>query len=250
MSLEIDRVSKSFDGKSAVLGDVSLSVEDGEFLALLGPSGSGKTTLLSIISGLTAPDRGKLVLNDEDITSVPAARRRFGMVFQSYALFRHMSVADNIGFGLRVMDRAERPSKADRKARVEELLAMIDMAGLGDRYPAQLSGGQRQRVAMARALAISPRLLLLDEPFSALDALVRRDLRRSVRDLQKKVGVTAILVTHDQAEAFEVADRVAVMREGAIEQIGTPDELRTRPASPFVESFLQVGLSAAPDWTI
>ncbi|SMC33821.1 sulfate transport system ATP-binding protein [Fulvimarina manganoxydans] len=249
MSLEIDRVSKSFDGKSAVLGDVSLSVEDGEFLALLGPSGSGKTTLLNIISGLTAPDRGKLVLNDEDITSVPAARRRFGMVFQSYALFRHMSVADNIGFGLRVMDRAERPSKADRKARVEELLAMIDMAGLGDRYPAQLSGGQRQRVAMARALAISPRLLLLDEPFSALDALVRRDLRRSVRDLQQRVGVTAILVTHDQAEAFEVADRVAVMRDGAIEQIGTPDELRARPATPFVESFLGLG-PTAPDWTI
>ncbi|MEE2952763.1 MAG: ATP-binding cassette domain-containing protein [Pseudomonadota bacterium] len=249
MSLEIDRVSKSFDGKSAVLGDVSLSVEDGEFLALLGPSGSGKTTLLNIISGLTAPDRGKLVLNDEDITSVPAARRRFGMVFQSYALFRHMSVADNIGFGLRVIDRAERPSKADRKARVEELLAMIDMAGLGDRYPAQLSGGQRQRVAMARALAISPRLLLLDEPFSALDALVRRDLRGSVRDLQQRVGVTAILVTHDQAEAFEVADRVAVMRDGAIEQIGTPDELRARPATPFVESFLGLG-PTAPDWTI
>ena len=249
MSLKIDRVSKSFDGRSPVLGDVSLSVEDGEFLALLGPSGSGKTTLLNIISGLTAPDSGRLVLNGEDITSVPAARRRFGMVFQSYALFRHMSVADNIGFGLRVMDRSERPSKADRKTRVEELLTMIDMAGYGDRYPAQLSGGQRQRVAMARALAIDPRLLLLDEPFSALDALVRRDLRGSVRDLQRKVGVTAILVTHDQAEAFEVADRVAVMREGAIEQIGTPDELRAHPATPFVESFLGLG-ATAPDWTI
>ena len=235
MSLKIDRVSKSFDGRSPVLGDVSLSVEDGEFLALLGPSGSGKTTLLNIISGLTAPDSGRL--------------RRFGMVFQSYALFRHMSVADNIGFGLRVMDRSERPSKADRKTRVEELLTMIDMAGYGDRYPAQLSGGQRQRVAMARALAIDPRLLLLDEPFSALDALVRRDLRGSVRDLQRKVGVTAILVTHDQAEAFEVADRVAVMREGAIEQIGTPDELRAHPATPFVESFLGLG-PTAPDWTI
>ena len=233
MSLKIDRVSKSFDGRSPVLGDVSLSVEDGEFLALLGPSGSGKTTLLNIISGLTAPDSGRLVLKGEDITSVPAARRRFGMVFQSYALFRHMSVADNIGFGLRVMDRSERPSKADRKTRVEELLTMIDMAGYGDRYPAQLSGGQRQRV----------------ERREGLDALVRRDLRGSVRDLQRKVGVTAILVTHDQAEAFEVADRVAVMREGAIEQIGTPDELRAHPATPFVESFLGLG-PTAPDWTI
>ncbi|RFC65274.1 ATP-binding cassette domain-containing protein [Fulvimarina endophytica] len=238
MTLQIERVSKSFDGTSAVLEDTSLTVRDGEFLALLGPSGSGKTTLLNVVSGLTRPESGRLVLDGEDITDLSAGRRRFGMVFQSYALFRHMNVADNIAFGLRVMDRSERPSKAERRERVEELLAMIDMVGFGERYPAQLSGGQRQRVAMARALAIRPRLLLLDEPFSALDAKVRRELRDSVRDLQQRVGVTTILVTHDQAEAFGIADRVAIMREGSIEQIGTPDELRAHPASPFVESFL------------
>ena len=237
MSLEIDRISKSFDGEAAVLRDVSLTVRDGEFLALLGPSGSGKTTLLNLIAGLTQPDGGTLRLDGEDITRRPAGARRFGMVFQSYALFRHMSVADNIAFGLRVM-RKDRPSKAARRARVAELLDLIEMPDMADRYPAQLSGGQQQRVAMARALAISPRLLLLDEPFSALDAQVRRSLRGSVRDLQQKVGVTAILVTHDQTEAFEIADRVAVMNGGIIEQVGTPADLAERPSSDFVRDFI------------
>lgn len=244
MSLEIDRVSKSFDGAQAVLDEVSLAMREGEFLALLGPSGSGKTTLLNVVAGLTRPDAGRLVLDGEDITALPAGRRRFGMVFQSYALFRHMSVADNVAFGLRVLPRAARPSKARRGERVEELLDLIGMADLGGRYPAQLSGGQRQRVAMARALAIEPRLLLLDEPFSALDAQVRQALRGSVRELQRRVGVAAILVTHDQAEAFAVADRVAVMNEGRIEQMGTRSELTDAPATPFVRDFLAAASGA------
>ncbi|SFG25455.1 sulfate transport system ATP-binding protein [Palleronia marisminoris] len=238
MTLEIDRITKSFDGDAAVLNEVSLTVKDGEFLALLGPSGSGKTTLLNLIAGLTKPDGGTLRLDGDDITTRPAGARRFGMVFQSYALFRHMTVADNIGFGLRVLKGKDRPTKPARRARVAELLDLIEMPDLGDRYPAQLSGGQQQRVAMARALAISPRLLLLDEPFSALDAQVRRNLRGSVRDLQQKVGVTAILVTHDQAEAFEIADRVAVMNGGIIEQVGTPADLAERPSSDFVRDFI------------
>ncbi|PZX12876.1 sulfate transport system ATP-binding protein [Palleronia aestuarii] len=241
MSLEIANVSKSFDGAEAVLDDVSLAMHEGEFLALLGPSGSGKTTLLNVVAGLTRPDRGRLVLDGEDITDRHAGARRFGMVFQSYALFRHMSVAQNVDFGLRVLPRAERPPKAERDARVRELLDLIEMGDLGARYPAQLSGGQRQRVAMARALAISPKLLLLDEPFSALDAQVRQSLRGSVRELQRKVGVAAILVTHDQTEAFAIADRVAVMNTGRIEQIGTERELRDAPASPFVRDFLKAG---------
>ncbi|CUH40913.1 Sulfate/thiosulfate import ATP-binding protein CysA [Jannaschia seosinensis] len=240
MSLEIDRITKTFDG-AAVLRDVSLNVRDGEFLALLGPSGSGKTTLLNLIAGLTQPDGGKLLLDGTDITHKPAGARRFGMVFQSYALFRHMSVADNIAFGLRIMRGRDRPSKAERRTRVCELLDLIEMPELADRYPAQLSGGQQQRVAMARALAISPRLLLLDEPFSALDAQVRRSLRGSVRDLQRKVGVTALLVTHDQSEAFEIADRVAVMNGGLIEQVGTREELQQNPASDFVRQFIAAG---------
>ena len=241
MSLRIETLSKSFDGGASVLREVSLTVHDGEFLALLGPSGSGKTTLLNAIAGLLTPDSGRLLLDGEDITHIPAGQRRFGMVFQSYALFRHMNVAQNVEFGLRVLKGNARPSKAGRRARVADLLDLIEMSDLGDRYPAQLSGGQQQRVAMARALAIDPRLLLLDEPFSALDAQVRQSLRSSVRDLQRKVGVAAIIVTHDQAEAFAIADRVAVMNDGAIEQIGSPDELRQNPDSPFVRSFLEAG---------
>ncbi len=241
MSLRIENLSKSFDGGTSVLDDVSLTVAEGEFVALLGPSGSGKTTLLNAISGLLSPDRGRILLDGEDITHLPAGKRRFGMVFQSYALFRHMSVAQNVEFGLRVLKGAERPSKSARRARVAELLDLIEMGDLGDRYPAQLSGGQQQRVAMARALAIDPRLLLLDEPFSALDAQVRQTLRASVRELQRKVGVAAILVTHDQTEAFAIADRVAVMNEGLIDQIGSPEELRAAPATPFVRSFLEAG---------
>ncbi|MFV0358518.1 ABC transporter ATP-binding protein [Tropicimonas sp.] len=239
MSFEVHGISKSF-GDQQVLEDVSLSVGKGEFVALLGPSGSGKTTLLNIVAGLIPPDTGQLAIDGEDITRLPAGERRFGMVFQSYALFRHMTVADNIGFGLRVLPRARRPGRAARARKVGELLDLIEMPDLDDRYPAQLSGGQRQRVAMARALAIDPRLLLLDEPFSALDAKVRQSLRGSVRRLQKKVGVSAILVTHDQSEAWALADRVAVMNHGRIEQFDTPQALRSAPATSFVADFLGV----------
>ena len=239
MGLDVKRVSKSFDGRATVLDDVSLTVRDGEFLALLGPSGSGKTTLLNVVAGLVRPDAGRLVLDGEDITDLPAGRRRFGTVFQSYALFRHMSVAENVGFGLRVLPSGRRPSRAERAARVGRLLDLVELGDFADRYPAQLSGGQQQRVAMARALAIEPRLLLLDEPFSALDAQVRQSLRGSVRDLQRRVGVAAILVTHDQAEAFAIADRVAVMNGGRIEQLGSPEELTAAPRTDFVRAFLE-----------
>lgn len=215
-------------GNNAVLNGVSLDVEAGEFIALLGPSGSGKTTLLNIIAGLQHADQGKLQFGEEDITHLPAGKRKFGMVFQSYALFRHMSVAENIAFGLRVLPRRERPSKTQIQTRVAELLDMIELPDIGHRYPAQLSGGQRQRVAMARALAINPRMLLLDEPFSALDAQVRHTLRSSVRELQKRIGVAAIIVTHDQSEAWALADRVAVMSHGRIEHFDTPEVLRQK----------------------
>ncbi|MCB1351867.1 MAG: ABC transporter ATP-binding protein [Rhodobacteraceae bacterium] len=241
MSFVVQDIAKTFGGQK-VLESVSLSVEKGEFVALLGPSGSGKTTLLNIIAGLTQPDGGRLEIDGEDITRLPSGARRFGMVFQSYALFRHMTVADNIAFGLRVLHRAQRPGRAARAEKVKALLELVEMPELGNRYPAQLSGGQRQRVAMARALAIDPRLLLLDEPFSALDAKVRQSLRSSVRSLQKKVGVSAILVTHDQAEAWALADRVAVMNRGRIEQFDTPEMLRGAPATSFVADFLGIDM--------
>ncbi|MBE3638858.1 ABC transporter ATP-binding protein [Mangrovicoccus algicola] len=233
MTFDIRNIRKSFEG-TEVLKDVSMEIGTGEFVALLGPSGSGKTTLLNIVAGLQHPDSGTLSLDGEDITRLSAGARHFGMVFQSYALFRHMSVAENIGFGLKVMPRGSRPSRRQIAARVEELLEMIELPGLGERYPAQLSGGQRQRVAMARALAINPRLLLMDEPFSALDAQVRQSLRASVRDLQQKIGVAAILVTHDRAEAWALADRIAVMGEGRILQYDRPERLREAPASEAV----------------
>ncbi|MDO5758730.1 MAG: ABC transporter ATP-binding protein [Rhodobacterales bacterium] len=241
MSLDIQGISKSFGSQAPILREISLTVDNGEFLALLGPSGSGKTTLLSVISGLVQPDEGRLFLDGEDITDLPAGRRRFGTVFQSYALFRHMTVAENVGFGLRIAPHGTRPSRGERAARVAQLLEAVGLADLGDRYPAQLSGGQQQRVAMARALAIKPRLLLLDEPFSALDAQVRLSLRAMVRDLPRKLGVTAILVTHDQAEAFAIADRVAVMNAGRIEQIGSPETLAASPHTGFVREFLEAG---------
>ena len=238
MTLSVEDVVKSFDGRTPVLDGVSLTVRDGELMALLGPSGSGKTTLLSIVAGLTRPDAGRLAMDGEDITDLPAGRRRFGMVFQSYALFRHMTVAENVGFGLRVMAGRAKPGRAARAAAVARLLEMIELGDLADRHPAQLSGGQQQRVALARALAIEPRLLLLDEPFSALDAQVRLSLRASLRALQRRVGVAAILVTHDQAEAFAIADRVAVMNAGRIEQVGSPKELAEAPDTDFVRAFL------------
>ena len=236
-SLEIRGVSKAF-GRFPALKDVSLQARDKEFLALLGPSGSGKTTLLRVLAGLEKPEAGEVRFDGEDFLSLPVRRRRVGMVFQHYALFRHMTVAQNIAFGLNVRPRAERPSAAEVKERVAHLLSLVQLEGLEKRFPAQLSGGQRQRVALARALAIEPRLLLLDEPFGALDAQVRRDLRRWLRDLHDRAGVTTVFVTHDQEEALDLADRVAILKDGELVQLGAPSELYDLPANPFVYDFL------------
>ena len=237
MALIIESIVKQF-GRFPALNGVSLEARDGEFLALLGPSGSGKTTLLRVLAGLEQPDQGRVLFDDEDFLALPARERGIGLVFQQYALFRHMSVAKNIAFGLSVRPARTRPSRAAIKARVEELMALVQIAGLGDRYPAQLSGGQRQRVAVARALAVEPRLLLLDEPFGALDAKVRKELRGELRRIHDAAGVTTILVTHDQEEAMALADRVVLMNKGRVEQIGAPEELDRAPASPFVFEFL------------
>jgi sulfate transport system ATP-binding protein len=235
--LEIAGITKRF-GRYPALNEVSLTIRQGEFLALLGPSGSGKTTLLRTLAGLERPDSGTVRLGEEDFLALSARRRRAGMVFQHYALFRHMTVAQNIAFGLKVRPRAERPSAGEIARRVEDLLSLIQLEGLGKRYPAQLSGGQRQRVALARALAIEPHILLLDEPFGALDAQVRRDLRRWLREVHDHAGVTTVFVTHDQEEALDLADRVAVLREGRIVQVGAPQALYDSPADPFVYRFL------------
>ena len=237
MSLIIDSLSKRF-GAFAALNGSSLTAPQGAFVALLGPSGSGKTTLLRILGGLEAADSGSVRFADMNWLDMPARERKAGFVFQHYALFRHMSVAKNIAFGLEVRPRAGRPSRAEIKARVEELLSLMQLDGLGKRFPSQLSGGQRQRVALARALAIEPRMLLLDEPFGALDAKVRKELRVWLRHIHDKAGVTTIFVTHDQEEAFAVADLVAVMNEGRIEQMGTPQDVRRDPRTKFVSEFL------------
>ena len=237
MSLIIDSLSKRF-GTFAALNGASLTAPQGAFVALLGPSGSGKTTLLRILGGLEAADSGSIRFADMNWLDMPARERKAGFVFQQYALFRHMSVAKNIAFGLEVRPRAKRPSRAEIKARVEELLSMMQLEGLGKRFPSQLSGGQRQRVALARALAIEPRMLLLDEPFGALDAKVRKELRLWLRHIHDKAGVTTIFVTHDQEEAFAVADLVAVMNQGHIEQMGTPQDVRRDPRTKFVSEFL------------
>ncbi|HEY4235376.1 MAG TPA: sulfate ABC transporter ATP-binding protein [Lacipirellulaceae bacterium] len=240
MSIELANISKSF-GSYQALRDVSLSINDGELVALLGPSGSGKTTLLRIIAGLDTPDNGQethIRFAEQDVANCPAAQRRVGFVFQHYALFRHMSVFENVAFGLRVRPRAGRPSREVIDARVHELLRLVQLDGLGKRFPSQLSGGQRQRVALARALAVEPRVLLLDEPFGALDAKVRQGLRAWLRKLHEDIHVTSILVTHDQEEALEVADRVVVMNHGQIEQVGTPEDVFHRPATQFVMEFL------------
>jgi sulfate transport system ATP-binding protein len=237
MALEIVNLTKRF-GKFPAVNNVSLTVEQGEFMALLGPSGSGKTTLLRSIGGLDLPEEGTLRFDGQDITHQPARERRVGFVFQAYALFRHMTVARNIAFGLDVKPWSSRPSRSEIRARVDALLARMQLDGLGDRYPSQLSGGQRQRVALARALAIEPRILLLDEPFGALDAKVRKDLRQWLRALHDETKLTTIMVTHDQDEALALADRVAVMNRGKIEQVGTPADLRSAPATPFVKDFL------------
>jgi sulfate transport system ATP-binding protein len=239
MSITVEGVSKRF-GTFVALDQVSLHIPTGALLALLGPSGSGKTTLLRIVAGLEVPDQGRVLYLDEDATHRPARERNVGFVFQHYALFRHMSVYENIAFGLRV-----RHWPGERvKRRVGELLELIHLGGLEKRYPAQLSGGQRQRVALARALAPEPRMLLLDEPFGALDATVRQELRRWLRRLHNDLGVTSVFVTHDQEEALEVADQVVVMRAGRIEQAGTPRDITERPANGFVSRFVQTaGLS-------
>jgi len=237
MSIEALHVSKRF-GTYEALRDVSLKVEEGELVALLGPSGSGKTTLLRIIAGLELPDQGVIRLSDQDATQSTARERQVGFVFQHYALFRHLTVFENIAFGLRIRPRATRPPEAEIRDRVKKLLALIQLEWLGDRYPNQLSGGQRQRVALARALAVEPRVLLLDEPFGALDAKVRKELRRWLRRLHDEIHIASVFVTHDQEEALEVSDRVAIMNQGRIEQAGSPAEVYDHPASAFVYEFL------------
>jgi sulfate transport system ATP-binding protein len=237
MSIEIRHVTKHF-GSFRALNDVSLDIASGELVALLGPSGCGKTTLLRIIAGLESADAGSILFSGADTTDVHVRERQVGFVFQHYALFRHMTVAENVAFGLRVKPRRERPSDAQIKAKVHELLSLVQLDWLADRYPSQLSGGQRQRIALARALAVQPKVLLLDEPFGALDAKVRKELRRWLRRLHDELHVTSIFVTHDQEEALEVADRVVVMNKGHIEQVGTPQEVWEQPASPFVYGFL------------
>jgi sulfate transport system ATP-binding protein len=237
MGISVSNIRKSF-GSFTALKDVSLEIQHGELVALLGPSGSGKTTLLRIIAGLEQADSGRILLEGEDAALRSVRERQVGFMFQHYALFKHMTVFDNVAFGLRVRKRATRPSKQVIEDKVMELLRMVHLQGLHDRYPAQLSGGQRQRVALARALVVEPRVLLLDEPFGALDAKVRKELRRFMRQLHETIPVTTVFVTHDQEEAMEVADRVVVMSNGAIEQVGTPSEVWHQPANGFVYDFL------------
>ena len=237
MSIEIRNVSKNF-GDFRALKDVSLTIESGELVALLGPSGCGKTTLLRIIAGLETADAGSILFSGEDTTDVHVRERQVGFVFQHYALFRHMTVFENVAFGLRVKPRAQRPGEAQIKQKVHDLLNLVQLDWLADRFPSQLSGGQRQRIALARALAVEPKVLLLDEPFGALDAKVRKELRRWLRRLHDDLHVTSIFVTHDQEEALEVADRVVLMNAGNIEQVGSPQEVWDHPASPFVYGFL------------
>lgn len=237
MSIEIKQIEKSF-GRFKALKSIDFAVESGELIALLGPSGCGKTTLLRIIAGLETPDKGCILFHGEDATDRHVRDRNVGFVFQHYALFRHMTVFENIAFGLRVRPRSQRPPEAALRRKVHDLLNLVQLDWLADRYPPQLSGGQRQRIALARALAIEPKVLLLDEPFGALDARVRKDLRRWLRRLHDELHVTSVFVTHDQEEALEVADRVVVLNEGRIEQIGTPESVYDHPASPFVYQFL------------
>jgi sulfate transport system ATP-binding protein len=238
MSIRVERVSKSYSAYPA-LNAVSLEIANGEFVALLGPSGSGKTTLLRILAGLEVPEEGKVWFGKRDVTRDQPASRGIGFVFQQYALFGHMTVAQNIAFGLNVMKRSQRPSRSATRDRVEELLGLVQLSGLGKRYPNQLSGGQRQRVALARALARDPRILLLDEPFGALDAKVRRELRVALRQIHDELGLTSIFVTHDHEEAFTLADRVALLNHGQVEQFASPAEIAAGPASDFVRSFLE-----------
>lgn len=237
MSIEIQDINKRF-GAFQALKDINLHIESGELVALLGPSGCGKTTLLRIIAGLEAPDTGNIGFHGEDVSGRDVRDRNVGFVFQHYALFRHMTVFDNVAFGLRMKPRRERPSETQIASKVHELLNMVQLDWLADRYPEQLSGGQRQRIALARALAVEPKILLLDEPFGALDTKVRKELRRWLARLHEEIHLTSVFVTHDQEEAMEVADRIVVMNKGQIEQVGSPGEVYEQPASDFVYHFL------------
>ena len=237
MSIQLSNISKQF-GAFKALDDINLDIQEGELVALLGPSGCGKTTLLRIIAGLEQADRGEVFLQGNNVTAQPVKNRQIGFVFQHYALFRHMTVFDNIAFGLRVKPRKQRPSEKQINAKVHALLQLVQLDWLHDRFPDQLSGGQRQRIALARALAVEPAVLLLDEPFGALDANVRKDLRVWLRHLHQELNVTSIFVTHDQEEAMEVASQIVVLNHGRIEQKGTPSEIYDQPKSDFVSSFI------------
>ena len=237
MSIRVEQIQKRF-GDFTALDDINLDVQEGQLVGLLGPSGSGKTTLLRIIAGLEKADQGKVLFHGKDVTNLDVRKRKVGFVFQQYALFRHLTVADNVAFGLRMLPRKERPARSAIRQRVNELLDLVQLGHLAGRYPAQLSGGQKQRVALARALALKPDVLLLDEPFGALDAKVRKELRRWLRHLHEQISVTSIFVTHDQEEAMEVSDQVVVMSQGHIEQMASPLTVYEQPASRFVFDFL------------
>ncbi|PDT49124.1 MULTISPECIES: sulfate/molybdate ABC transporter ATP-binding protein [Sinorhizobium] len=237
MEVRVQNLRKEF-GRFPALVDVSLDIHSGELIALLGPSGSGKTTLLRLIAGLESPTEGMIFFDEEDASKKTVQERNIGFVFQHYALFRHMTVLDNVAFGLKVRPSKKRPPADEIRRRALDLIELVQLSGLEIRYPAQLSGGQRQRVALARAMAVNPSVLLLDEPFGALDAQVRKELRRWLREIHDRTGYTTVFVTHDQEEALELADRVVVMSKGAIEQVGTTDEIYDRPVSPFVYGFI------------
>ena len=237
MSIEVRNLYKAF-GKTVVCDHLNLTIPSGELVALLGPSGSGKTTLLRILAGLEVPDAGSVHFHGEDTTVTDVRDRNVGFVFQHYALFNHLTIFENVAFGLRVRPKSNRSTDGQIRDKVTQLLSLVQLEGLAERYPHQLSGGQRQRIALARALAVEPKVLLLDEPFGALDAQVRKELRRWLRRLHDEVHVTSVFVTHDQEEAMEVADRIVVMNQGRVEQVGTPDEVYDHPATPFVLRFL------------
>ena len=239
MSIEIRDVNKNF-GDFTALNNINITVPTGKLTTLLGPSGCGKTTLLRIIAGLEYADSGQILFDDLDVTNIPVQKRHIGFMFQHYALFRHKNIADNIAFGLTLLPKSERPSKTDIKKRVAELLELVQLPQLANAYPHQLSGGQRQRIALARALAVKPKLLLLDEPFGALDAKVRKELRTWLKNIHHELGVTSIMVTHDQEEARAISDEIVVMNHGRVEQVGTSEQLLNQPANSFVRDFLDL----------
>nr|WP_201532651.1 sulfate ABC transporter ATP-binding protein [Psychrobacter ciconiae] len=239
MSIEIQNINKRF-GDFTALDNINISVPTGKLTTLLGPSGCGKTTLLRIIAGLEFADSGRILFDGTDVTDTPVQKRRIGFMFQHYALFRHKNIADNVAFGLTLLPKNERPSKPDIQKRVNELLELVQLPHVANAYPHQLSGGQRQRIALARALAVKPKLLLLDEPFGALDAKVRKELRTWLKDIHHEIGITSIMVTHDQEEARAVSDEIVIMNHGHVEQVGTSEELIHNPASAFVSDFLDM----------